>query len=96
MHGTERIISSAIQKCGSDCAFRRRPEYALPYGYIDYLLKELKDYGFDYEFYFNESEVWFLLELNNEVSDKRLMDKISRDRALIEEFEKLKSQELDN
>ena len=65
-------------------------------GDIDYLLKELKDYGFDYEFYFNESEVWFLLELNNEVSDKRLMDKISRDRALREQFEKLKSQELDN
>jgi len=51
---------------------------------------------FGYEFYFNESEVWFLFELNNEVSDKMLMDKISRDRALIEEFEKFKSQELDN
>ena len=68
-------------------------------GDIDYLLKELKDYGFDYEFYFNESEVWFLLELNNELFKKRLNDEISRgisgDRALRELFEKLKSQELD-
>ena len=50
---------------------------------IDCLLKELKSIGFHYEFYFDESQVWFLLE--KETIYSNLKAKIKKYKEMVDD-----------
>ena len=50
---------------------------------IDCLLKELRNVGFNYKFYFDESQVWFLLE--KDTAYPNLKEKIKKYKEMLDE-----------